>query len=58
VVLGRAGIDRRCLELLVQRQLLDQRVTQIVVVIHDQNLAGGGHQGESLQHVSEVNTAR
>jgi hypothetical protein len=27
----------------VQRQLLDQRVAQVGVVIHDQNFAGIGH---------------
>ena len=38
-----AGIDRQGFEFLVQRQLLDQRLAQIGVVIHDQDLAGVGH---------------
>ena len=38
-----AGIDGGSFELVVQRQLLHQRIAQIVVVIHDQDLAGIGH---------------
>ena len=38
-----AGIDGGGLELVVQRQLLHQRIAQIGVVIHDQDLAGIGH---------------
>ena len=38
-----AGIDGGGLELVMQRQLLDQRVAQIGIVIHDQDLAGIGH---------------
>ena len=39
----RAGIDRLGVELLVQRELLDQRVAQFGVVIDDQDLARVGH---------------
>ena len=39
-----AGLDRDRLEFLVQRKLLDQRVAQLRVVVHDQNLAGIRHQ--------------
>ncbi len=38
-----AGVDGGGLELFVQRQLLDQRLAQIGIVIHDQDLAGIGH---------------
>ena len=38
-----AGIDGGSLELFVQRQLLHQRIAQIGIVIHDQDLAGIGH---------------
>ena len=38
-----AGIDGGGLELVVQRQLLHQRIAQIGIVIHDQDLAGIGH---------------
>jgi hypothetical protein len=38
-----AGIDCGGFELLMQRQLLDQRIAQIGIVIHDQDLAGIGH---------------
>ena len=38
-----AGIDRGGFELVVQRQLLHQRIAQIGIVIHDQDLAGIGH---------------
>jgi hypothetical protein len=27
----------------MQRQLLDQRIAQIVIVVHDQDFAGVGH---------------
>jgi hypothetical protein len=40
----RAGIDRLGVELLVQRELLDQRVAQLGVVIDDQNFPRVGHQ--------------
>ncbi len=42
-----AGIDGGGLELVVQRQLLHQRVAQIGIVIHDQDLAGIGHRVQS-----------
>ena len=38
-----AGIDRGGFEFFVQRQLLHQRIAQIGIVIHDQDLAGIGH---------------
>jgi hypothetical protein len=40
----------------MQRQLLDQRLAQIVVVVHDQNLAGGSHQLGSSRRLGKVNT--
>ena len=36
----RAGINGGRLEFLMQRQLLDQRIAQIVIVVHDQDFAG------------------
>ena len=38
-----AGVDRDRLELLVQRELLDQRLAQFGVVVDDQDLAGIRH---------------
>jgi hypothetical protein len=40
-----AGVGRHRLELLVQRQLLDQRVAQLGIVVDDQDLADVGHHG-------------
>ncbi len=42
-----ASIDCGSLELVVQRELLHQGVAQIGVVIHDQDLAGIGHDQSS-----------
>jgi len=38
-----AGIDGGRLKLLMQRELFDQRVAEITVVVHDQNLARVRH---------------
>ena len=38
-----AGIDRLGLEFLMQRELFDQSVTQLGIVIDDQDLAGVRH---------------
>ena len=38
-------LDRNRLEFLMQRQLLDQRIAQLGIVIHDQYLAGVRHHG-------------
>ena len=38
-----AGVDGGGFEFVVQRQLLHQRVAQIGIVFHDQDLAGIGH---------------
>ena len=37
------GIDGAGLEFLMQRKLLDQRVTKIAIIVHDQNFARVSH---------------
>src|SRR5881409_3050591 len=38
-----AGVYRNGLELVVQRQLLDERLAHVGIVLHDENAAGIGH---------------
>jgi hypothetical protein len=38
-----AAVDRDGVEFLMQRQLLDQRLAQLVIVVHDQDGASVGH---------------
>ncbi|MEY9172903.1 hypothetical protein ABIF15_004135 [Bradyrhizobium elkanii] len=60
-----AGVDCGGFEFLVQRQLLDQRIAQIGIVIHDQDLAGIGHRynpsgrgGQKRRALMAVTSAR
>ncbi len=51
-VLGRldrlgSAVDRRRFELVVQGELLDQRLAQFVVIIHNQDVSGVGHRSKS-----------
>ena len=45
-------VDRDRLELLVQRELLDQRLAQLGVVVHDQDFAGIRHSSALMTGIS------
>ena len=45
----RPGLGSGRLELFMQGELLHQRLAQIVVIVHDQDLASGGHTSNPLR---------